>query len=75
MKWSSVKSTKSEFYENKLLTSKGAQTKTWKILKNMINGVKVESKLEILFNDIKVNNNQAIANNKIINISLIVLKK
>lgn len=57
----SVKSTKSRYYENELMRATGNQKKTWKILKELVNGVKDETKSEINFDGCIASDNNVIA--------------
>lgn len=53
---------KNSYYHDKLSKAYGNQKETWKILKEIVNGVKDETKREIAFGDVKMNNDHLIAN-------------
>jgi len=56
-----VKVTKNNYYYNKLLSMKDNQKKTWKMLKNIVNGVPEETSEYIEFDGVKVHNESDIA--------------
>lgn len=55
------KNAKDSYYETKLINAYGDQKETWRILKEIIQGVKDENKLEIKFDDVYIKEPNLIA--------------